>query len=214
MIVPIYIYFIVLSILASLTIILYPPDRLYLKLFPFFLFATFIIELISSYLSSYNKTNIQLYNFFGIFEIVFYFFLLSEVIKNRKIRKIVKGLIWIYPLICMLNIFFVQVNSFHTMTYVLGCLLMVSICIYYFFELFHLSHSISLMHEPSFWICSGLLFFYCCSFPIFGLLNYVRGLPMYIIGNITGILNLMNVLLYSLLTIAFLCRIRIRKSML
>jgi len=214
MIIPLFIYFIALSLLASLTILFFPSNRLYLKIFPFFLFITFVIECISAYMSSQNLHNITLYNFFSVFEMVFYFFVLSEVILKKSIKKIVRSLIWIYPLIFLFNIFFIQTENFHSMTYALGCLLIVTICIYYFFELFQLSHSVSLLHEPAFWICSGLLFFYTVSFPIFGLVNFLERMPRFILNNLTAILTVMNVSLYSLLTIALLCRIRIRKSML
>ncbi len=58
----------------------------------------------------------------------------------------------------LLNIYFVQVNVFPPTTYSLGCLLIVGICIYYFYELFHLPSSVNLLREPAFWICTGLLF--------------------------------------------------------
>jgi hypothetical protein len=98
------------------------------------------------------------------------------------------------------------------MTYALGCLLIAVICIYYFFELFQMSHSINLIRQPAFWICSGLLFFYCCSFPLYGLLNFLKKVPDFIRESIGVIILLLNVFLYSSFTIAFLCRIRGRNS--
>jgi hypothetical protein len=54
------------------------------------------------------------------------------------------------------------------------------------------------------------LFYYTCSFPIFGLLNFLSSNP---IGkNIQIIIILLNVFLYSSFTIAFLCRLRVRNS--
>jgi hypothetical protein len=66
--------------------------------------------------------------------------------------------------------------------------------------------------EPAFWICSGLLFFYTCSFPLFGLWNHLHGLPRIILRNLAAVMQFLNVLLYSLFSIAFLCRIRIQKK--
>jgi hypothetical protein len=210
--IPLYLYFIAFSLLASLSLVIQPARNLYLKLFPFFLFTTLVIEIISNYLSFYNKPNVNLYNFFGAFEIVFYMFVLSQVIKSPRVKRIVMQLLWVYPLLFFCNILFVQTSGFHSLTYSLGSILIVCFCIYYFYELFQLPHSINLLREPPFWICCGLLFFYCCSFPIFGLLNLLNTIPQLILQSLDIVIMLMNVSLYSLLTIALLCRIRIRKS--
>jgi hypothetical protein len=42
--------------------------------------------------------------------------------------------------------------------------------------------------------------------------NFMNSAPQIIIRNLMNILMIINVLSYSLFTIAFLCRIRIRKS--
>jgi hypothetical protein len=56
------------------------------------------------------------------------------------------------------------------------------------------------------------LFYYSCSFPIFGLANFVKNAPPIILKNLGVIIVLLNVFLYSSFTIAFLCRLRTRKS--
>jgi len=124
------------------------------------------------------------------------------------------GGLWIYLLLVILNFLFIQkIAAFKSITYATGCLLIIAICIYYFYELFQLTHSVNLVRQPAFWICSGLLFYYSCSFPIFGLTNFVRSAPLIIFKNIGVIIFLLNVFLYSSFTIAFLCRLRTRKSM-
>ncbi len=97
------------------------------------------------------------------------------------------------------------------MTYSLGCLLIVAFCIFYVWELFQLKHSVNLLRQPAFWICSGLLFFYACTFPILALVNFIKIEPAFL--RTTGfILDFVNILLYLSFTIAFLCRLRTRKS--
>jgi hypothetical protein len=205
---------IIVCFFSSLSVYFQADPPFYLKLFPFFLSLTLVIEAIGSYLTNHDRTNIPLYNFFSVFEFVFYFFLLREIISNKRIRKFTLYLFWIYPLLSTINILFVQkISQFHTMTYSLGCLLVVFISIFYFFELFQMKQSIKLSRDPAFWICSGLLFFYSCTFPLFGLLNFLNNAPLFIDRNLGSILTIMNVLLYLLFTIALLCRISIRKSM-
>ncbi|MGZ8557320.1 MAG: hypothetical protein ACXWWC_03260, partial [Chitinophagaceae bacterium] len=78
-------------------------------------------------------------------------------------KKIIKAVLLIYALTSTVNIIFIQkMKAFHTITYSLGCLLIVIFCFYYFLELFKLPKSVKLKNNPAFWICTGLLFFYCC----------------------------------------------------
>jgi hypothetical protein len=205
---------IAITLLASLAVFMQGHTDFYLKLFPFFLLVTGIVISFTYYLYTHRKTTTLLLNFFTSFEFCFYFFILHRIMNKPWAKQTIFYILCIYPLIAVINIFFIQgMGSFHSMTYALGCLLIVTICIYYFFELFQISHSINLARQPAFWICSGLLFFYACSFPIFGLANFLRSLPYVIIKNLETIIDLLNIFLYSSFTIAFLCRLRIRKSM-
>ena len=211
---PLYIYFIGLSFLASLfSNIKQTAHKLYLKVFPFYLAITFSIESVGIYRWSNHLSTAKLYSYFSVFEFIFYFFVFYHEISGIKARKIIRYLTVGYPILFFINIFFYQTEGFHSITYSLGCLLVVSLCIYYFFELFQATHSLVLTREPAFWICTGLLFFYCCTFPFFALTNFLTSIPSIIMDNMSSLLNLMNCLLYSLFTIACLCRIRIRKSM-
>lgn len=212
--IPVYIYFIVISFIVSLLV--YSPNRTshnYLKIFPPFLFLTFVAELYGSYLSSKGKNNVPLYNFFSIIEFSFYFIVLSRIISSEKVKKTLQVIIIPFIALTVCNILFVQgMKSFHTVTYSIGCLIIVSFCIYYFLELFRLPKSVELSKNPAFWICSGLLFFYCCGFPLYGLMNY-WGTIKWVIESFDGIVTILNIFLYSLFTIAFLCS-RTRKYIL
>lgn len=207
-----YFCFIVISFLVSLTVYFIPKSSIYLKLFPPFLLATFLVEMFALYLITIKQSNVTLFNFFTTFEFCFYLWIISLIISNKKMKKIIRITLVIYAFTAIINILFIQkMKMFHTVTYSLGCLLIVLFCIYYFFELFRLPKSIKLQNDPAFWICSGLLFYYCCGFPLFGLINFVNGLPRLVIKNFQTIVMIMNFFLYSLYTIAFLCRIRTRK---
>lgn len=209
---PLYTYFILVSLLASLTVYIYNrPAPLYLKLFPPFLLTTFCVEKYGLYLSGHSRSNVLLYNSFSAFEFCFYLFILSMVIARPTTKKVVYAVIAIYAAGAAVNIFFIQKNTFHTITYSIGCLLVVTFCIIYFLELFRLPKSVKLHNNPAFWICSGLLFYFCCGFPLFGLINYLVTISDLLIRNFFLISTILNITLYSLFTIGFLCRLRIRK---
>lgn len=201
---PIYFYFIVISFLASLYV--YPGNKYkYIKLFPFFLLATIITESVGSYLSSVNKHNMFIYNFFSVVEFDFYLYVLSLIIVKPSVKKVIRISIGLYTVIAVTNILFFQgMSTLHTVTYAFGCLVIVVACFYYFFELFRLPNSVKLTTNPAFWLCSGLLFFYCCGFPLFAfveLWSHIR----WMIRSFDSIITILNIFLYSLLTIALLC---------
>jgi hypothetical protein len=202
----------ILSLVVSSSLLFRRNVPWYLKLFPFFLLITVIIEVIGWQLSIHGINATLLYNLFTTLEFEFYLFLLYNIIRNKRAKKVILYIICLYPILVILNIALVQVNTFHTVTYSFGCLLIVAVCIYFFFELFQLPKSIQLKREPAFWICSGLLFFYCCSFPLFGLLNFLHSVSGVIMRNLASIVMILNILLYSSFIVAFLCNFRFRKA--
>lgn len=189
----------------SLTIFFQKKAPLYLRLFPFFLLLTVVIEVSSTELKKHLNV-VLLYNFFTAFEFAFYLLVTMFIVKIPLAKKIILYTIGIYALMVVVNVFYIQVHHFHTITYSIGCLLIVGACIYYLFEIFQTPQAIKLWKEPAFWICTALLFYYCCTFPLVGLWNQFHGLPRVIVKNIRTILTLLNILLYSLFSLAFLCR--------
>jgi len=213
---PLYVYFIFFCFLASLSVYFFSKSSFfYLKLFPPFLLATFVAETFGSYLSALKKPNVAIYNFFTVFEFCFYLYIISLIISNKKMKKTLLVTIAVYSTTAVMNIVFFQgMNAFHTVTYAFGCLIIVGACMYYFFELFRFPNSVDLKTNPAFWICSGLLFFYCCGFPLFGFTNLISGISRLIIRNLYSIIVILNIFLYSLFTIGFLCRLKVRKYIL
>jgi hypothetical protein len=204
---------IAISIIAGIIANNKRKTDLYIKVFPLFLVLSFLVEMVGDIRNNKGLNTLIIYNFFGVIEFTFYMWMIREIIRVDKVKKILRYLLIIYPLVSLINIFFIQgTNHFASLTYSLGCLLIVLLCIYYFFELFQAPTSVNLTRQPAFWICSGLLFFYCCSFPIFGLSNFLLSLPKVFRRNIITIIILLNVFLYSMFTLAFLCRFRMTKS--
>ena len=210
----IYIYFIALSFLLSL--IVYGRNKslaqpIYLKLFPPYLFLTLCVESLGTYLFSIGANNLVLYNYFTVFEFCFYFWVLSEIVTSKKVKHIILICIPIYCLCVAYNFLFGQkMEMFHTITYALGCLFIVIFCIYYFLELFRFPKSLKLVNDPAFWICSGLLFFYCCGFPLYGLINFWYDISYLLLKNFDNVVTILNIFLYTLFAIGFLC-IKTRK---
>lgn len=186
---------------------------LYLKLFSGYLLIAIIIQYFASWLVSTYGRNTILYNFYAVFYFTFYLFVLKEVISSPRVKKIIRYILFIYPVLTVCNILFIQgIRNWNSVGYSLGSLLVVAFSIYYFYELFKRPQFTALSKEPAFWLCSGLLFFYACSFPFLGLANFVQNAPEVILRNLSTILTLLNIFLYTSFIIAFLCRWRVKKT--
>lgn len=212
---PIQYYFIALGMIAGFVAMIQKrlPENLWL--FPFFLLFTLVVEIVAWRLSERGQPNADMYNFSSVAATTYYMYLMLHVIYSKKARRIIWVMMILYDIISLSNIFFVQkMATFHTMTYSLGCLKIVVISMYYFFELFQLPRAIDLKKEPVFWIVAGLLFYYICTLPILGALYFLFTFPDVISSSIEQIITILNVLLYSLFTIGLLCRVSFRRSML
>lgn len=208
-----YSYFLYLSFLCGIALYFRRGVELYLRIFPIFLLTAILIDFVALWLTRKTGNNVVLFNFYTTYEFCFYLFVLEEIVNNKIAKMIVINLIWIYPCLALGNIFFIQgVNNWHSVTYSLGSFLIIILCIYYFLEIFRLPKSVKLLREPAFWICTGLLFFNCCSFPFLGLANFLQNMPAVLINNLSSILTILNIFMYILFTIGFLCRLKQAKK--
>lgn len=184
----------------------------FLLIFPFYFLIGLCTSYYGNYLAYHSRTNIPLYNTYNTFEFSFNFFILRSIIRNTRIRRVLLWLIFGFPLLLFLNIhIYKDTTAYSTISYGIGCLLIVFFCILYFVELFQLPKAIDLMKSPAFWICTATLFSYTCSFPFWGMVNLLT-VSRNNFNKAYTIVAVINILSYVLFVIAFLCRIRVRKS--
>jgi hypothetical protein len=205
-------YFMLASLVAGLTVYFTTPSRIYLKLLPVFLLITFINELYAGYVVSKGGYTTVQYNIYNLLEFGFFIYLITQNIENRHIQRKPNWILWLYLAIAIANLLIFQgINTYNSVTYAIGSLAVVALSIFYFFELFRKKHFVQLSREPSFWIITGILFYFSCSFPLLTTTNFIQKMPEIILNNLQSLLFLLNIMLYTLFTIAFLCRIKIRR---
>lgn len=207
-----YFLFIQICFVASLTNYLNKRAPLYLLLFPVFLLVILVCEYAGRQLARGHHNNVLLYNLVSIGEFLFYFFFYYSVYRVSSAKKAMLFLMPVYLVAALVNIFFIQgKDSFHTYGYMAGCLFVIAGSIYYFLELFRYPQSGSIVRDPAFWIASALLFYYTCVLPVFGILNYISSKSVRVNNILIFINEVSNIILYSLFTLAFLCKLSFRK---
>jgi hypothetical protein len=206
--------------LISLSVFARKPVPIYLKLFPLYFFLLMIVDKIIEYTTDLSIHNNILLNIWGPLEFSFYFFVISQVIVSKKVKKRIFYITMAFIIFAYINLFFFQQNDlFNPVNFTIGTVIAVIFCIYYFFELFQKTEAQSLVRLPSFWIVSAILFNVVLIFPIFALISFMNQLnkanqrtSLIILNNIVAIFNIISVLTYTLYSIGFLCRIRTSKS--
>lgn len=209
---PVYLYFEVLSFLASLMLFFQKDTPRYMRSFPFFLLVTVAVELIGWRLAKNRQVVLWLYNVFALVQFYFYLTILYNFIKSRIVKRVIRHIVWSYALMALTNLFIVQVNTFGSINFALGCFIIVALCSFYFLELFQFPSSINLVKEQAFWISSGLLFYHCCSFMVISLINFLNKVPAGILRNVHYLLDMILIMFYLLFTIAFLCKLELKKN--
>lgn len=192
-------YVLVVILLISKFVYFIPRISFTIKMLPVFLVICVFFE-IWALIEDYRiRNNVYVYNFYTVFQFLFYLYFLQKVLNDIRVIKAVKVTMILYPTLCLINFLFIQKNQFHSYTFCLGCLLIITLCIYYFLGLFHSPTYIHLFNNPTFWIISGLMFYYTCSFPLFGMLNYMAAIPKELIPIMAPAFPILNVLLYSMI---------------
>ncbi len=210
---PYYLVVILISFIASMISLSVKENRVApLTFFPAFLFLSVLVEYYGTKLSEKNVNTLSLYNFFTLFEFIFYIIFFRYIFQNPQAKKATLIVALLYFVIGAVNIVFYQgKDSFHTYTYMLGSIIIVVFSILYFNFLFRLPDSGKLTKNPYFWIVIGLMFFETCTFTVYGLNNFIAKTMRQYDWVLRFVSDFLNVSLYSLFTIGFLCRQNIRK---
>ncbi|OOQ61388.1 hypothetical protein BC343_20665 [Mucilaginibacter pedocola] len=147
--------------------------------------------------------NITLFIFF-----LFYSLFLRRLIKTPVFKKWVSAAI-LLSVFCSIinNIFFQGFFKLDSATILLQFAILVIITCVYFYELMNYTHvHLSIVSLPGFWLNTGLLFFCLVNFLIyasFAFLAYQQLMEFNLLFTIVA--NLAIAILYSCLTVSFLC---------
>lgn len=191
-------------------LVIHKQPSSYLKTIPVFLLITLLVELVGRYYRLKSVNNVFLFNIYSVGQLTYFTITLYFILR----KSFILGLGLFIPVICLLNIFFLQgIKTFHTYTYAISVILIVFTCIYYYYYIFKIAVIENLLREPSFWFVTGLLIFYATSLSVIGIMNFIAELPPDLIRMTRNILLNVNGIFYFILLIALVCPIiNIRKS--
>lgn len=123
----------------------------------------------------------------------------EQAAAGRAVKKKVYALAIAYPFAVAINLtFFQSFLRFHTITYVLGCFIVIYLCITYFRELLQSDVLYRLTRLPAFWITCANLLYYTASMIYMGSINFIVAKDMDRYG------TLIQIFVYSFTSIQYL----------
>lgn len=130
-----------------------------------FILFTMVLEIVNYALFLNGINNLSLFHLFTLVEyafIILYFIILLE----RKTDKWLLGIsLFLFIVFSILNIVkYEPLNTYPSNQRVAECILIMLLCMYFFWNLFRKSQITNLIHYPHYWLVSGFLLYFAGTF--------------------------------------------------
>lgn len=155
-----------------------------------------------------NHSNLYTANITLIVYFLFYTLFLRKLLIDEQYKKVTGILILVTLASSLINMAFFQgFWKLDTVTILLQFSVIIMLVCLYFYQLINsIDIEQPILNLPAFWLNTGLLFFYLSDFLFYSSFAYMayRNNYHYFIFT-TTIINIANVILYSCLSVCFLC---------
>ncbi|MCR8558125.1 hypothetical protein KXD93_10745 [Mucilaginibacter sp. BJC16-A38] len=170
-------------------------------IFSYLIFAA-IIEIVSRLLGTHQVNNLPLLHFYTIIEFLFIVRFFQLALNNQLVSRYLGGLMIIFSVFCVFDFVFIQsIYQFNSYPRPIGALIIIGLCIYYFFKYGESDNQKPWVQEPLNWMVTGLLVYFGSSLFHFAFLNVLyehASLKVnYIFGTIHATLVMVMYLLFT-----------------
>ena len=181
---------------------------LHLKVFSILLGLDFLVEFSCNVLVDllHIRTNVPLYNIFMLVEAMTYAWFFRAILESRVLKSLIGGYMILFPIFWVIVVFFVfGLHYWNSYVAIVESLFTVCMAAAFYYQLFTAPTLIRLSKSPEFWIATGLIIFYTCNLPYLGMLNFITKEYLSLAKSLLMLLQILNIIMYSLFTLAFLC---------
>lgn len=179
-----------------------------LYIFQFLIGVALFTELLSSVLNHYGLNTFPVYHIYIPVEYALWVVYFKSFNQKAFINKLMLYSIPVFTVFCIFSSFFInKINQFPSVHINIEALLLIAWATYTIFNI-EVNEHFGITERPVFWICVAVLIFYSLVSPFLGVYNIIHKFKDEIQFYL---LNIPNYILYTSLSIAFLCSHRIKK---
>lgn len=212
MILDVYMTVLSLCCLCSLVSWKYGYAR-HMKLFSILLGLSLITECIATILKHFNRSNHAVYSWFMLFEYCLYALFFRSLLRHRRAQRAIDIFLLVFPFTWAATTFLVfSVHGWNSYSLLLGDVFTIILCLIFFYELFTSEELRNFVEIPEFWIAAATFSYSCCEIPITGMLNYLSDNYETVAVKLTKVLQVLNILMYLIITVAFILPLLIRRK--
>lgn len=186
----------------------------HLKLFSFLLGVILITELIVWAASTvfHVSTNVHIYNIAMGIQYWLYGLYFRFILAGKITRLLVNSFLILFPLLWLFStLFLFGLYKWNSYVAAAGSLFCVIFSIIYFYQIFARVEPVKFATNPELWIAIGIFIFYSVNLPYVAMLNFLSNTDKEFARQLLVVLQISNILMYSLFTYAYICRMSIRK---
>jgi len=188
----------------------------FFQLFSLFLTGTLLMELFAVSWKfwlhktgwwSLPKSNLWIYNLYYIPQyLLYYIFLYKATGEEKPPKKVFQAICLLTIVGGLCNLLFIQgLQMLDTYTIIIGSLGVIFFCLNYLrLESWQFDQR-KPVRDPGLWIVAGALLFHLAALPYFVCINYLSGSNIKLALTLFTIILFLNILMYSMYLIAFLC---------
>lgn len=175
--------------------------------------ATVLDELGAFFIIRYfHKDNVPWYNCFMGIELWIYVYYYSFILQNKRLLAFIRIFLWVFPVFWFVVVFIVfGLYKWNSYVAVMECIMTVFLSLCFYYQLLTAKKLAVLKTCPEFWIATGLVICYSCNLPFIGMFQFLTQNFRVLTTKLVGMIQILNILMYSMFTYAFLCRINTRK---
>lgn len=188
----------------------------HLKLFSLLMGAAVLSEFFAYYgpkIWGY-KNNLPVYNIYHLFEFCGVAYFYRFIIHNIKIKTAIDIFLIAYTLYWAVNVFIIHnIGDWNSNIEVVGGVFTVFLAATYCYRLFVSDELVHFRTSSEFWISVATIIYYSTMLPITGMFYYLTAHFTTLALHLTDYLKVANILMYSLIIYAYLCRVRMKKKL-
>lgn len=187
---------------------------LHFKVFSTFLVLTLLIEVsaiawkwVLAPKWQYSPSNMWIYNGFVVVRYLYIAIFYHMALQYTRLKIVLVGSSFALALYALLNYFFVQgPHNVNTFTIIPANTLIILVVLIFFHQALNEDRVIKLGTSSEIWISLGTFLYYSGTLPFFIFFNYLIEVNSPLLRSYLYINDLLNVTMYTVYSIAFLCK--------